>query len=253
MALLSGDTTMMQLCMPGEDAHAYMGAQCTGVTYEWLRENASGPEGKPKRQLGKVANLSLQYRTSAKTLVRVAAVQHRVKLTPDQALDIWWAYRRTYPGVKGYWTRQVDFARRNHYVETLAGRRVHLGAPHSWKFYKDFESEDPDAEDATWSHESAAINFPIQGVGADQKYLAMSVLRDNLSRFDARFAWELHDGLFVVVPDQWAEQARVEFKNLLSNLPYRQAWNLSKDLPIPFPVDSKVGPTWGQLKEVKDD
>lgn len=245
MAVESGDPTMLNLCMPGEDAHAFMGARCTQTTYDWLRANASTADGKPKRQLGKVANLSLQYRTSAKTLVRVAAVQHKVKLTEMEAQAIWHTYRTTYRQVPKYWKRQIERARTMGFIETLAGRRLQLGPTRTW-VYRDPEYGDQPAD---WSHESAAINFPIQGIGADQKYLAMLVLRDYLPQVDGRFAFELHDGLFVVVPKAKADRAVHEIKNLLSNLPYKKAWGVN--LPIQFPVDAKRGRSWGDLREVK--
>lgn len=182
-----------------------------------------------------------QYRTSARTLVRVAATQHKLKLTPDEALNVWKTYRSTYPGVKNYWKRQIAMARQYGYVTTLAGRRVELGTPDTWVYSDD--------GDATWSHESTAINFPIQGIGADQKYLALLVLRDYLPRVNGRFYFELHDGLFVVVPDEHAERAAHEIKQLLSHLPYKKAWGVT--LPIEFPVDVKRGKSWGSLKELK--
>lgn len=250
MAVESNDPTMLHLCMPGEDAHSYMGGRCTEMDYHVLmRMVAEGhPDAKPKRQLGKVANLSLQYRTSARTLVRVAAVQHKVKLHELQAYSIWHTYRKTYTGVPKYWKRQIQRARVNGYVETLAGRRVTLGDPSTWVF-KDYDNPDLTA-DGSWSHESTAINFPIQGIGADQKYLAMLVLKDYLPRVDGRFAWELHDGLFVMVHKAKADRAVHEIKTLLSNLPYEKAWGVR--LPIQFPVDAKRSDkSWGDLVEIK--
>lgn len=241
MAVESGDEIMMELCMPGEDAHGFMGAKCTGISYEAMKRGleVNNGEFKPKRQLGKVANLSLQFRTSPPTLVRVAAVQHGVKLTLPEARAIHATYLTTYRKVPRYWRRQIDFARRHGYVETLAGRQVQLGTTDTWKY--------ADGNDAKWSHESTAINFPIQGVGADQKYLAMAVLKDMLPRYDARFYFELHDGLFVVAPKDKSERAGHDIKHTLSNLPYKRAWGV--DLPVAFPVDGKRGPSWGDLKE----
>lgn len=196
---------------------------------------------------GVIVHNSLQYRTSAKTLVRVAKVQHKVLLTETEAQAIWSTYRMTYRNVPKYWKRQEQKARTYGWIETLAGRRINLGEPHTW-VYRDPElGEDVNAD---WSHVSAAINFPIQGIGADQKYLAMLVLRDYLPKVDGRFYFELHDGLFVVVPDHHADRAVVEIRHLLSNLPYKKAWGI--DFPIQFPVDAKRGKTWGDLKEVKE-
>lgn len=243
MAVESNDQTMLSMCMPGEDAHAFMGGRCTQVSYAAMQQGLIDDNAvfKPKRQLGKVANLSCQYRTSPPTLVTVAGVQHNVKLSLPQARAIVATYRTTYRAVPKYWERQIEFARKRGYVATLAGRRINLGMPDTWKF--------ADGKDAKWSHESTAINFPIQGIGADQKYLALAVLRDAMVKYDARFYFELHDGMFIVAPTHYAERAAAEFKAILSDLPYKKAWGV--DLPIQFPVDGKLGRSWGSMKEVQ--
>ena len=240
MAVESGDPTMLKLCMPGEDAHGYMGARIVGMDYRQLLADVDAKvEGaKDKRQLGKVANLSLQYRTSANRLMGVARTNYNLDMDLPQAKAIHATYQMSYMEVPIYWKRQIYKARTQGYVQTQAGRRVQLGMGNTW------------VKDKEWSLESTAINFPIQGVGADQKYLALLCARPLLTKYDARFYFELHDGLFFIVPDHCAEQFRVEMKFLLSNLPYKRAWGV--EFPIQFPVDSKMGKSWGDLKEVKD-
>lgn len=243
MAVLSGDDTMLQLCAPGEDAHGYMGARIGSWQYERIRQVLGSDthphyaEAKNLRQLGKVANLSLQYRTSASTLVRVARTGYQLTLTEPEATAIHATYRTTYPRVQRYWRDQITNVGKYGYIETVAGRRVHMGQRHEWR------------ADDKWGIESTAINFPIQGSGADQKYLALAVIKNYLPSVEGRFYFELHDGLFFIVPDRYAAKAYHEMKALLSTLPYKRAWG--RDLPVEFPVDGKMGKTWGQLKEVK--
>lgn len=240
MAVMSGDPIMLKLCAPGEDAHGYMGSRIAGWTYEDMRErlHEGDADAKARRQLGKVANLSCQYRTSAARLLSVAQVQYDLPMTLGEAKIIHTTYRTTYRHVQEYWRRQVAHAKRNGYVENLIGRRVYLGEPHTWNHA------------LNWSYESTAINFPIQSIGADQKYLAILVLRDLLKEFDSRFYLELHDGLYVIIPEAKAAAAAVKIKHVLSNLPYRRAWGV--DLPIKFPVGAKLGRSWGDLKEIEE-
>jgi DNA polymerase-1 len=242
MAVEAKDPTMLQLCADGEDAHSYMGARVAGMRYEDLKAAVEDrlPGAKDKRQLGKVANLSLQYRTSPPTLMRVARTNYNLPMELHQAQAIHATYLTTYLQVSKYWDRQIYMGKKYGYVQTLAGRRVCLGP---------MNAEYADAKAFAWARDSTAINFPIQGVGADQKYLALAVLRNYLPKVDGRFYFELHDGLFIVVPDDKAEKAAHEVKHLLSNLPYKRAWGV--DLPIQFPVDAKMGSSWGELKEVK--
>jgi len=66
MAVASEDETMLGLCAPGEDAHGYMGSRIGGVDYRQLVAGVKDGDGfyKNLRTVGKLANLSLQYRTS---------------------------------------------------------------------------------------------------------------------------------------------------------------------------------------------
>lgn len=144
-------------------------------------------------------------------------------------------YQQTYKQVPEYWDRQIYQTQRKGYVETFAGRRVQVKG--NW------EGRD------SWSMGSTSINYRIQGTGADQKYLALAVLRDYLTRIGAAFAWDLHDGIFMYIPDQHVERAAVEIKYLLDNLPYQKAWGFTP--PIGLPWDCKAGHSWGSLKEWK--
>jgi DNA polymerase-1 len=247
MAVLSDDQTMLEMCADGEDAHSYMGAQVHNTDYKRLcKLNAEGDKAaKEIRQLGKVANLSLQYRTSAATLVRVARVSYGLTLTEMEAKATHATYRTTYPNVPIYWKQQTEKVATDGWVETKAGRRINVGKASTW-----FTTHaDGTISDNKWSCESTAINFPIQGSGADQKYLALAVLRSYLPKVDGKFYFELHDGIFVIVPDRYTDKAVQDIRQLLSNLPYEKAWGVK--LPIQFPVDAKKGKSWGELKEVK--
>ena len=100
-----------------------------------------------------------------------------------------------------------------------------------------------------WPLESTAINYPIQGTGGDQKYLALAVARNLLPEFSGYLYFELHDGLFFIFPKDKAVAASEVFLDKLSNLPYKQAWGV--DLPIKFPVDAKIGGSWGDLMDLE--
>jgi DNA polymerase I-like protein with 3'-5' exonuclease and polymerase domains len=237
MAVCSGDETMLELCQPGEDAHGYMGASIRGIDYRTLVERVKDGDKDAKniRQLGKVANLSLQYRTSAVRLQSVAAVQYKIKLEDAEARAIHATYQQTYPRVPLFWQKQARLVKMQTFIANLLGRTVDLLQP-----YERGEAMD-------WSYTSTAINYPIQSMGAEQKFLALAVAKNYLPTYDARFYFELHDGLFFVVPDAKAEQFGHDMKRVLSNLPYRKAWGL--ELPTKFPVDGKLGADWGSLRE----
>lgn len=238
MAIAAADPVMLELCQPGEDAHAYMGARIVKADYKTLiREVHEGnKQAKDSRQLGKVANLSLQYRTSAPKLRTVARVAYNLPMELNQARTIHRTYQQAYRRVPVYWEKQIARTQRLGYVETFAGRRVQVVG--NW------EGRDG------WAMGSTAINYRIQGTGADQKYLAMMVIRSYLVEIGAYFAWDLHDGIYLYVPDNKVQKAVVVIRKMLNNLPYAQAWGFTP--PIPLPWDAKLGASWGELKEWKE-
>lgn len=237
MAIASNDQTMLNLCLPGEDPHSYMGAVLAQHDYQKLMALVAAKDvmAQASRQLGKVGNLSLQYRTSARKLRSVARVQYDLPMELPEAQRIHATYQRTYPQVPIYWDRQIALTRQKGYVETFAGRRVQVVG--DW------------SGDYGWSMGSTAINYRIQGTGADQKYLAMMVLRPYLNQIGGRFAWDLHDGIYLLIPDNMVSRAVVDIKQMLDNLPYTELWGFTP--PIPLPWDCKTGKSWGGLKEWK--
>jgi DNA polymerase-1 len=237
MAIQSGDPTMLNLCQKGEDPHSYMGASIYHEDYrELIALNKAGDkQAKHRRKLGKLANLSLQYRTSAPRLLVKARVDYDLDMSLPEAQLIHGTYPKVYTQVPVYWRVQPAKCRRLGYAETLAGSRVQLIGDWSGKM--------------KWPLESTSINYPIQGTGADQKYLAMSVLKDYMVGVGGRMVLDLHDGLYWLVPKAKSMKALHDCKWLLDNLPYKRAWDFTP--PVPLPWDAKIGPCWGMLEEVK--
>lgn len=237
MAVASGDTTMLGLCEPGEDAHSYMGSQIVGIDYKGLQlaAKAGDKAAGQNRYLGKFANLSLQYRTSARKLRSKARVDYDIPLEMPEAHRIHATYQRVYPGVPVYWATQIAIVKQLGYVETFGGNRITVVGDWNGGW--------------GWSMGSTAINARIQGTGADQKHLAIAVIKNYLNQIDGRFLFDLHDGLYMALPSAIRPKAVIEMKRMLDNLPYRQAWGFEP--PIPMPWDCKVGKAWGRLKEVQ--
>jgi hypothetical protein len=142
MAIASNDKAMLKLCMPGQDAHAFMGNKI----------NPAAEDKKAARQLGKIANLSLGYRTSAKKLKSVARVQYGLPMEQQQADKIHAAYQDAYSNVPVFWKQQIDKVKSDGFVETYGHRRVSVDG--DWN------------GDSAWSMGSTAINYRIQGTGS---------------------------------------------------------------------------------------
>jgi DNA polymerase I-like protein with 3'-5' exonuclease and polymerase domains len=179
------------------------------------------------------SNLSFQYRISARAATAKARVQYELDVREPFVAAILATYKAAFPGVPRYWLEQIFKCKAAGYAETFAGRRVQLNG--SWIGRE------------KWPLESTAINYPIQGTGGDQKYLALAVLRDILTKYNAHFYFELHDGIYAISPTDKTKDFFLEAKRSLSDLPYKAAWGAV--LPIQFPVDGKIGPTWGDMYE----
>lgn len=237
MAIATNDSTMLNLCQPGEDAHSYMGAAIVMMPYRDLMRDVALElkSASDNRYLGKFANLSLQYRTSARKLRSKARVDYDIPLEMPEAHRIHATYQREYPGVPAYWAHQIALVKSLGYVETFGGNRIRVEGDWngSWG----------------WSMGSTAINARIQGTGADQKHLAIACIKDYLREIGGRFMFDLHDGLYLAIPKRIASEACIRIKFILDNLPYQKAWGFTP--PIPMPWDCKRGLAWGRLKEVK--
>lgn len=77
MAIASGDTTMLGLCLPGEDAHSFMGAQIEHMDYHALMDLIKHEDvaAKPIRKLGKVGNLCVAEGTLVLTDRGVCSIE----------------------------------------------------------------------------------------------------------------------------------------------------------------------------------
>lgn len=184
---------------------------------------------------GLIVHNSLQYRTSARKLRSKARVDYDIPLEMPEAHRIHKTYQEAYPGVPVYWERQIAIVKQCGYVETFGGNRIQVVGDWNGQW--------------GWSMGSTAINARIQGTGADQKHLAMAVIKSYLASIGGRFMFDLHDGLYLAIPSAIRPKAVDVIKQMLDNLPYKQAWGFTP--PIPMPWDCKTGKAWGRLKEVK--
>lgn len=233
----SGDPVMTEIFEKGLDFHTYMAAIIAGVEYEAMVDRVASGDKKAKedRYLAKVVNLSCQYRTGWKKLIDVGRSQYDVIFDEPTARYLHGLYRDTYKGIPKYWDDAIFKAKSTGYAETRGGRRVAIS---DWSRAK------------TWESESTAINFPIQGTGADMKFLAIAMTDDHVHEAGGYYMLDLHDAAFFVLPDTSAGyDCAVKMKEIMSNLPYEAVFGWTPRVALP--VDLKIGKAWGSLKEVE--
>jgi DNA polymerase I-like protein with 3'-5' exonuclease and polymerase domains len=240
IADLSKDPTMVQIFNskpPYDDIHSALGAELAGIPLgDFLRlkaegkETIVGPQG--HRAMAKMLNHACAYRIGAKSFRRQARVDYSFRLDIIQSKGLINRHNLKYPGLVRYWRDAILKAKHYGYAETLAGRRFHLTEWHG----------------NDWGTEQSAINHPVQGTGADMKYLAMATVYKKYP--ELLLAWDLHDGIYYFVKIQdLSKDLVLRVKDTLDNLDYKAAWGWEPTVQILW--DAAVGATWGTEREVK--
>jgi len=213
MAHLSGDAGLLAAFHGGQDVHRATAAEVFGLPQDQVDAN--------QRRAAKAINFGLMYGMSAFGLARQLGVPR------GEAQDYMARYFTRYPGVQTFMEETREKARRDGYVETLFGRRLHL----------DYINSRNQAQRA--GAERAAINAPMQGTAADIiKRAMLGVDAWLLDQADsARMLMQVHDELvFEVRAD------RVDA--IVAGVRERMA--AAAQLAVPLVVDVGVGANWDE-------
>ncbi len=213
MAHLSEDPGLLDAFAHGEDVHRATAGEVFGVD----RDAVSGEQ----RRAAKAINFGLMYGMSAFGLARQLGVGR------GQAQEYINLYFQRYPGVKGYMESVRERARRDGYVETVFGRRLHLREIHSRNAAQ------------RQGAERAAINAPMQGTAADIIKRAMLDVDQWLStRHDqARLLLQVHDELVLEVRADCVDEITAGLRERMSR---------AAELRVPLLVETGVGDNWDE-------
>ena len=211
MAHLSGDAHLLQAFRDGVDVHAATAAKIFGIPVsEVTRE---------QRGMAKTANFGIMYGISSFGLAQ------RLQLGRKEAKALIDGYFESFPAIKDFIAGNVDFARKNGYVETLFGRRRYL--------------PDINARNATVRAlaERNAVNAPIQGTSADIIKLAMIGVAARLKEagLKSRMVLQIHDELlFDALPSE-VETLKQIVVDVMENV---------VRLNVPLTVECSSGKNW---------
>ena len=232
MTCFSQDRAFLEIYTEGLNPHAYTASRISGVDYgDIVQGKAENERLAVIYKAGKITNLGENYRMGAATLWKNAHTQWGLTPTKEDVKNWVRVWRSTYGGVIAHWKRLINRARMLGYAETVAGRR----------FYIDQWSKN------RWSSESSAIMHPVQGSGADMKYLAIAAMR---SKFPELTFWgEVHDEIiYTVAVGGDIRNLCKRVKKVLDSLPYKAAWGWCPDIPFTWSVG--YGKTWGDIEDV---
>jgi DNA polymerase I-like protein with 3'-5' exonuclease and polymerase domains len=228
MAIWSNDENMIKIFNEGMNFHSYMAANITGRAYlEFMQQYDAGDASTNEmRQLGKLVNLSCNFRIGGKSLSTKSFTEYDRWMTETEGRQLVNLFKRTYPGIPAYWNSIIEFARQNGYSYTLAQRRYKVPLAM-------LNSSD------AWKVEGTIISHPIQGTAGEQFYAMLSQVPE------ARVITTLHDATYFIVDD---EQEGLDIARRANSTPYDDLWALDKPLPVKLPYDCSFGFSFADIK-----
>lgn len=175
MAHLSGDQSMIDDFLSGQDIHAATASKIFGLDIKDVTREM--------RSRAKTANFGIIYGISA------FGLSERLNIGRKEAKELIDGYFSSYPGVKLYMEESVRAARELGYVKTMFGRRRYLRDIHSRN------------QVVRGMAERNAINAPIQGSAADIIKIAMVRIFERMSaeKYISKMILQVHDELIFEV------------------------------------------------------
>lgn len=215
LAHFSGSEELIKAYLSGRDIHSVTASQVFGVPLEEVTD--------AMRRSAKAVNFGIIYGISDYGLSK------NIKTSTKQAKEYIAKYFETYPSVKEYMDKNVDFARKNGYVTTFLNRRRVIKDINSHIFAKKSFSE------------RAAMNMPLQGTSADIIKIAMVNVYKRLKKenLKAKLILQVHDELIIDAPLSEVEAAK---KILVEEMEH------AVNLKVPLTVEVNVGKTWYDTK-----
>jgi DNA polymerase I len=211
MAHLSGDKSLTDDFLSGNDIHAATASKIFGVEIRDVTREM--------RSRAKTANFGIIYGISSYGL------SERLTIGRKEAKELIDGYFNSYPGVKVYMDESIKKARETGYVTTMFGRRRYLNDIHSRN------------QVVRGNAERNAINAPIQGSAADIIKIAMVRIHEKMKseRYQSKMILQVHDELIFEVEMSELEQLKEMVLYEMSN---------AVKLNVPLKVDWGTGKSW---------
>ena len=215
VAHVAGEESMIEAFRAGVDIHARTASEVFGVPLDDM-------DGETRRR-AKAINFGIIYGISGFGLARQLGIRQA------EARDYIAAYFENFPGIRDYMDRIKLEAREAGHVETLFGRRIHIGG---------IAAGNPAQRGFA---ERQAINAPIQGSAADIIKRAMIRLPDALSEagLDAKMLLQVHDELIFEASADMAEDAVAVIRRVMEG-----AAAPVLELAVPLVAEAGIADSW---------
>src|SRR3954469_22479687 len=170
--------TLKEAFARGDDIHAITASEMFGVPVKGMDPMV--------RRRAQAINFGIIYGIAAFGLA------NQLGIGQQEAREYIAKYFQRYPGIRDYMETTKEYARKNGYVKTPFGRKIHL------RFIND------KSQGMRAFAERAAINAPLQGGAADIIKKAMIKLPGALkaAKLKGRMLLQVHDELLFEVPDK---------------------------------------------------
>jgi len=218
LAALTGDAKLNQAFAAGQDIHRLTASQILKIPFEQITAQ--------QRRLGKTLNFGIVYGMGANNFAKQSGISR------TEAQKFITEYFREFPEIKNWQEKTKEIVRKQGWIANANGRR---------RWFKKFDMKFPRALAEV---ERAAINMPIQSLGADIIKMAMIaadelMTKKNSQKVEIRLLLSIHDELLFEVKNDILIPAAADLKKIMENV---------IQLDVPLKADVKIGPTWGQLK-----
>ena len=211
LAHISGDYTMRENFISGEDIHRRTAAAVFGLPESQVTEEM--------RKRAKAVNFGIVYGIGGFSLAK------DIGTSVAEATQYIKNYKMNYPDIDRYLDRVVKDAERDGYTTTAFGRR---------RYIPEITAQNGNLRAFG---RRVAMNAPIQGTAADIMKIAMLRVDSALKSegIDAKIVMQVHDELVVEVKDEQVEIC----KEIL-----RREMEGAANLSVPLTVDVTVGKNW---------
>ncbi|MDD3712463.1 MAG: DNA polymerase I [Candidatus Izemoplasmatales bacterium] len=159
-----------------------------------------------ERSIAKAINFSIIYGKTAWGL------SEDLDITPKEAERFINSYFETYPEIKTYMDRQIEFAENNGYVKTLFNRKTYIPEMKSNNYMtRQFGRR-------------IAMNAPIQGTAADILKIAMVKIRENFlkANLKSQIILQIHDEVVLdVYPEELDLVTKITKETMEKAVPFK--------------------------------
>ena len=213
MAHLSKDSSLCDAFLANLDVHSATAADVFDVDLKDVTND--------QRRAAKAINFGLMYGMSAFGLTK------QINVSRAEAQTYLDEYFKKYKGVEAYMQNIRDQAKKDLFVETIMGRKLHVADINSSNFR------------VRSAAERAAINAPLQGSAADIIKVAMINIQNWIfaKKPPIKMIMQVHDELIFEVQAENADILTEEVKDIMEN---------AVKLDVPLLTEAGIGKNWNE-------